>query len=308
MNMFPCPTTSATRAQIWFELRSGGLRVLAYGLGTAMVLYLVFALAGAFAPFRPFAMIGVFGVAPAALLLLARDAFGIRHEKKRAFLGAFEATQPRGTAQLASFKLLVRAACVLVALALIGVGIWTSLAELNDWSPWISKNGSDMRVPMLQLRGDLSARFESPWYALVAQAYNAMFLILCLVTTFATYVALRARYSILVIIWGSLLLLVGLALGIRSSLLPQAIGAAIPWIIAAALVIAIAHVLRSGFAERALTITYVCAAVALSIANLVAYLPGNAPPVGSGEILRQVLVPLLILVLAPWSLSRVRHT
>jgi hypothetical protein len=255
-------------------------------------------------------MIGVFGVAPAALLLLARDAFGIRREKKRAYLSAFEATQPRGTAQLASVKLLVRTACVLVALALIGVGIWASLSQLSEWAPWISKNGSDMRTPMLQMRDDLSGGFEGRWYELVAQAFNIVFFTLGLVATFATFVALRARYSSRVLIWGSLLLMlvVGLVLGIRAEAVPQAIGVAIPWIVEAALVIAIVQVLRSGFAERALTVTYVCVAVGLSIANLVAYLPGNVSPLGIDEISRQVLVPLLILFLAPWSLSRVRHT
>ena len=83
---------------------------------------------------------------------------------------------------------------------------------------------------------------------------------------------------------------------------------AIPWIVEGALVITIFLVLRHGFAERALNITYVCAAFVLSIANLVAYLPGNVPALGSGEIFRQILVPFLIFVLAPWSLSRIRHT
>jgi hypothetical protein len=310
MNMFPCPSASAIQAQVWFELRSGGLRVLAYGTGTAMVLYLLFTLAGPFFPFRPFAMIGVFGVAPAALLLLTRNAFGIRREKKRAYLSAFEATQPIGTAQMAGVKLLVRAACVLAVMAMIGLSVWASLSLLSEWGPWVTKKGNDMRMPMQQLLGDLADRFEGPWYGLVAHAYNVSFLILGLVTTFATFVALWARYSRGVVIWSSLLVLAGLALaiGFRSEALPQSMSVAIPWLVDAALVITIVYVLKSGFAERALTIPYVCAAVALSIANLVAYLPENVPPPGIGETFRQVLLPLLIFVLAPWSLSRIRHT
>ena len=308
MNMFPCPTSSATRAQVWFELRSGGLRVLAVGLGAALVLYLLFALAGPFVFFRPLAMIGVFGVAPAALLLLSRNAFGIRRENKRQYLSAFEATQPRTTAQMAGVKLLVRTACVVVAMAIVVVGVWASLSQLAEWGPWITKKGTDMRMPMLDVLKDMRSQFEGPWHELVAQAFNIMVFILGMVATFATFAALRARYSMSVVIWGSLLLVVAIFLGIRSDTLPQAMRAAIPWIVEAALVIAIVYVLKSGLTERALTITYVCIAVLLSIANLVAYLPENEPPLGMGEIFRQVLVPLLIFVMAPWSLNRIRHT
>ena len=308
MNMFPCPTSSATRAQVWFELRSGGLRVLAVGLGAALGLYLLFALAGPFVFFRPLAMIGVFGVAPAALLLLSRNAFGIRRENKRQYLSAFEATQPRTTAQMAGVKLLVRTACVVVAMAIVVVGVWASLSQLAEWGPWITKKGTDMRMPMLDVLKDMRSQFEGPWHELVAQAFNIMVFILCMVATFATFAALRARYSMSVVIWGSLLLVVAIFLGIRSDTLPQAMRAAIPWIVEAALVIAIVYVLKSGLTERALTITYVCIAVLLSIANLVAYLPENEPPLGKGEIFRQVLVPLLIFVMAPWSLNRIRHT
>lgn len=309
MNMFPCPTASATQAQVWFELRSGGLRVLAVGLGAALILYLLFALAGPFVFFRPFAMIGVFGVAPAALLLLSRNAFGIRREKKRQYLSAFEATQPCTTAQMAGVKLLVRTACVVVALAMIVVGVWASLSLLSEWGPWLTKKGTDIRMPMLDALKDMRSQFEGPWHELVAQAFNITVFILGLVTTFATFAALRARYSMRVVIWGSLLAAVLIGLGIRSNGLPEAIRAAIPWIIEAALVLTIVYVLRSGFAERALTVTYVCAAVLLSIGNLlVAFLPGNEQPLGTGEIFMQALLPLLIFILAPWSLNRVRHT
>lgn len=308
MNMLACPTSSAIQAQVWFELRSGGLRVLAVGLGAALVLYLLFALAGPFVFFRPLAMIGVFGVAPAALLLLSRNAFGIRREENRQFLSAFEATQPRATAQMAGVKLLVRTACVVAAMAIIGVGVWASLSQLSEWGPWITKKGTDMRIPMLDVLNDMRGQFEGRWHEIVAQAFTITVFVLGLVATFATFTALRARYSMRVIIWGSLLLVVGLALGIRSDTLPQAMRVAIPWIVEAALVISIVYVLWSGFADRALTITYVAVAVLLSILNLVAYLPGNEPPLGTGEIFRQALVPLLIFVLAPWSLNRLRHT
>ena len=41
---FPCPTSSATRAQVWFELKSSGLPVLAIGLALAILIPLLFAI------------------------------------------------------------------------------------------------------------------------------------------------------------------------------------------------------------------------------------------------------------------------
>ena len=41
---FPCPTSSATRAQVWFEMKSAGLPLLAIGLALAISNPLVFAI------------------------------------------------------------------------------------------------------------------------------------------------------------------------------------------------------------------------------------------------------------------------
>ena len=43
---FPCPTSSATRAQVWFDLKSSGLPVLTIGVALAIVILLVSAVSG----------------------------------------------------------------------------------------------------------------------------------------------------------------------------------------------------------------------------------------------------------------------
>ena len=48
------------------------------------------------------------------------------------YLNAFEATQAYGTAQLAALKLLVKSVCVLAALIVVGVSVWTSISMLGD--------------------------------------------------------------------------------------------------------------------------------------------------------------------------------
>jgi len=139
INVFriPCPTSSATRAQLWFDLKSNGLPVLTIGVALAMVIVLVSAVSGpidaawnadpdvpcpigecfwarAFPPlFAPFSLV--------VMLFLAGNAFGIRRRQGRTYVSAFEATQAYGTGQVAFLKLLVKSVCVLGALGALGV-------------------------------------------------------------------------------------------------------------------------------------------------------------------------------------------
>jgi hypothetical protein len=304
MNLLPCPISSATKAQVWFELRSSGLRVLAHGLILATLIYLLFALSIHYGPFRILTMIVVFGAAPAVLLLNGRNAFGIRRGQKRAYLSAFEATQPCGTAQMASVKLLVRAACTLVALAAICVSAWASAPLMDEWGPWISKKGTNVSTPLPQVRNELARQFgELTAYGHAAQVFTTVVFVLAVIAAFAAFSALRARYPRRLIITGSLLLLYLLALRIWSGG-PHLIHTATPWILAAAMVILIANLLRGGFAERALTTTYLFGALAISVAYWAAFLSG----ISIDSVAGNFLLPFMIFVLAPWSLSRIRHT
>jgi hypothetical protein len=126
---FPCPTSSAARAQVWLDLKSNGLPVLTIGVALAIVILLVSAISGpldaAFSEeiraslscsnrdcFYVRGMPVLF--APLSLLIvlvLAGNAFGIRRRQGRTYMSAFEATQAYGTAQLAALKLLVKSVC-----------------------------------------------------------------------------------------------------------------------------------------------------------------------------------------------------
>ncbi|HEX6244554.1 MAG TPA: hypothetical protein VFZ61_26730, partial [Polyangiales bacterium] len=122
---FRCPTASATRAQVWFELKSGGLQVLALGATLAIVSPLLFAVSVPVESLRALAiMSGLF--APLVVLAFGANAFGIRWKQGRSH-GVFEATQPLGTTWMASLKVLVRSGCVLAALAAAGGSVWASL-------------------------------------------------------------------------------------------------------------------------------------------------------------------------------------
>jgi hypothetical protein len=310
---FPCPTSSATRAQLWFELRSSGLPVLAIGLSSALLIFLLFAISIPVPVVRPFALASAMFFAPALLLYVGGNAFGIRQKQGRTYVSAFEATQPNGTAQLAGLKVLVRTACVLVALIAVGVSVWGSSSLISAWGEWLLDGKTDSSQGLLKFRREIGDSFFGglTGYALAARAIVASIAVAITVASFAVLAALRARYPRHLLVAGSLLLLYGLVLvllvmasenGIGPEFLLHATLKATFWIAAATPVVATAYLFWSGFAERALTIRYAVGALVISVAFAVASLPGNTV-----SMLSTVLLSLMVCVLAPWSLNRIRH-
>jgi Na+-transporting NADH:ubiquinone oxidoreductase subunit NqrD len=330
----PCPTSSATRAQVWFDLKSSGLPVLTIGGALAIVILLMGVVSN---PIDAATVPSDFGAtvscpetgciwAPArtltvlltvisllAMLFQGGNAFGIR---------SFEAAQAYGTPQLTALKLLVRSACFLAALIAVGVSTWTSLSLLGDEifiAMWEVPLSSQVRA----VNGALAALARYEQLALVVVAAVG---VVTWVASFAVLGALRARYLRRVNIAAASLLLSGLALallagaernGIVSPVVVHAIVASARWIILAAIVSATVYVFWSGFAERVLTARYACGALAISAAFAAAWLTvlqlagvqlAGMPPADAVWGLLPALLPLTASVLAPWSLSRVRHT
>ena len=257
---FPCPTTSATKAQVWFELKSSGLPVLSIGLAMAVVIFLLYAISIAVAPVRPAAVAApiMFGL-PALLFYFGGNAFGIRRRQGRTYVSAFEATQPYNTAQLAGVKVLVRTVCVLAALIAVGVSVWASSSLMGAWAEWIPDGQqADARPGLLEARqkfGDALGGLT--WYALAAQAVVVSVAVALLVAALAAFTALRARYFRRVLVAGSLLLLFVLAIvllvwatesGIASEFLLHAVFRTTGWIVLASMVLTTIYLIWSGFA------------------------------------------------------------
>ena len=337
---FPCPISSATRAQVWLDLKSNGLPVLTIGVALAIVILLMSAVSGPLdAAFSEeiraslscsnsdcFLVRGMpVLVAPLSLLtvlVLAGNAFGIRRRQGRTYLSAFEATQAYGTAQLAALKLLVKSVCVLAALIAIGVSVWISLPLLGDavliqmWNVPLNSQLPAIKDAVAALTG-----YEQLSLVVVAAVGVVIW-----VAAFAVLGALWTRYSRRVTIAASSLLLSGLALallalaerkGIVSPFVADATFATARWIFLATVVFTTVYVFWSGFAERVLTMRYASGAVAISAAFGTAWLtvlhmagvqPAGMSAMNAGWILSPALLPLTIGVLAPWSYSRVRHT
>lgn len=323
---FPCPTSSAMRAQAWFELRSSGLPVLAVGLGVATLIFLLFAISVSVAPVRTFAMgVAIFS-APIMLFLLASNAFGIRRRQGRLYASLFESTLPYGTAQFAVLKVLVRATCVLVALLAIGMSVWTSASLMGTWEMWAPAGDKNAVPGLLELRHEIGGAFaQQTGYVYAALGVVAAIIIAGVVVWHAAREALRARYGhgVLIVDWlppfcGFALILVTLAgrFGIASPSQVAALFGAIGWIMTGAIVLATIYLLWSGFAERVLTIRYACGALAITAVFAAAWLTvllAAGLPLSGMTATKAIwllwLVPLLLMqsFLAPWSLNRVRH-
>jgi hypothetical protein len=314
---FRCPTSSATRAQVWFELKSSGLPVLAIGLALAMLNPLVFALSIPFPFVRPFAPLCAVLSVP-AVLILGGNAFGIRRRQGRTYASAFEATQPYDTARLAGLKVVVRTVCVLTALIAVGVSAWASSSLASRWGE------------MQQLRQAIQGAVEGlTGFQLAALAIVASIGVAIMVAFRAALVALRARYPRHVNVAGSLLLLHVFVLvllmlaeqsGIASTFVlyaAQDLTNRVIAVVGAANVLATAYLLWRVLAERLLTLRQACGATLASAAFGAAWVTvltaagaplAVKPMTDAAPLLSPVLLPLMAAVLATWSLSRVRHT
>jgi len=306
---FSCPTSSAVKAQVWFELRSSGLLVVAIGLASAVLIQLVTAISIPYVPVRIVSGLIVMVIVFATPIVMARNAFGIRHRQGRTFFSSFEAIQPLGTAQLAGVKLLVRMVCVILALVAVGMSTWQSDSLISKWGPWVEdgneeaikrlENGPHLEKIRTMFGDELFGETKDRDFENVVSIVIAVILI---VSALAAFSAFRARYPRRVYITGALWLLFLIwESSVSGSLLP-ATRTAINWIVYAAILSTTVYLLRSGLAERSLTIRYVCYALAISAVTILIDLPERV-----GPFLAVVCLPLMICFSAPWALGRVRH-
>ena len=268
-----------------------------------------------------------------AVLILGGNAFGIRARQGRTYASAFDATQAWGTARMAGLKVLVRSVCLLAALLAVGTSAWTSASvipfdvlEGMDNDTFIEKSRAPLSGLMRAIRGGVGAMSA---YELLALAFVAVIVVAVMVASRAAFTALRARYPRQLNIAGSLLLLHVFVLvllmqaeqfGIASQFVLDAAqdltNRAIA-VVAAASVLATVYLFWTVLAERLLTPRQACGAILVSAAFGAAWVtvltaagvPLSAMPARDAiGMLSPALLPLMASVLAPWSLSRVRHT
>jgi hypothetical protein len=311
--------------------------VLAIGGALAIVIPLLFVvttrldvvLSGVFTQpaTRAFALVVAVFSLP-VVLLLGGNAFGIRARQGHRYVSVFEATQACGTARMAGLKVLVRSVCLLAALVAVVTSVWTSASiipfdVLHDNDTFIEKARSPLSGWMRAIEGVVRAMGA---YELLALAFVTAIVVAVMVAWRAALVALRARYARRLTLAGWSLLLHGLVLvlltqaaarGFGSAFLLDAVLGVTKWVTAAAIVVATIYLLWSVVAERLLTPRQAAGAVLVSAAFGTAWLTvlraagvhlAGMPTTDVAWTLTPVLLPLMAVALASWSLSRVRHT
>ena len=187
---FQCPTSSATRAEVWFELKSRGLPVLAIGVVLAIVNPLLFAVSvpsRAPAPSSRSLRCSPWPAVPRRQCLWDSQGPG------RWSVSAFEATQPNGTARLAGLKVLVRSVCVLAALVAVGVSVWASLSFIAVGKGYEPLPGYQ---PLRSWQGAIeSAVGALTGYQQIALAVVASIGVVVMVASHAAFVAIAARHA-----------------------------------------------------------------------------------------------------------------
>ena len=308
---FPCPTSSATRAQLWFEMKSSGLPVLTMGLVLAISIPLVFAITRPIGFAHDYAPSWA-GLSVLFVLMFGVNAFGIRWRQGRAFAGAFEATQPYGTAWLAGIKVLMRSVCLLPAMIAVSLSVWASLSFIA-----IGKGADYLRSGLRVIEGAVGALTG---YQQVALAVVASIGVAVMVASVAAIIALAARYPrplntatcLYLLSWGLALALLALD-GYRGIGL---LFGPTRFIDAPALVLATVYISWRAFAERLLTLRWAFGIVLVSVAFATGWVTllraagvqiAGLPAMDAVWMLSPTLMPLMASVLAPWSLSRIRH-
>jgi len=310
---FACPTSSATKAQIWFELKSSGIPILALGAISSIAVVLLFAFGIPFPRLREYAIGLPVAFLPLILLLMGVNAFGIRRKQGRMSLSAFEATQPYAIARMAGLKILVRSACMLLAIAIVGAAFWLSTSLLYKWTGWVV-DGKEVTPKLLQFRDTIAATFGGQTgRAILSLATVSILSVIATIAAGATYPALRLRYGsrpayvlMLIPLWalGVLPLAIAVNRGVVSRSVLDMVLSISFWTVVAAAVLTIIYLFWSGLRQGALTTGYICGAVLVSVAFAAACLP-------SGTVVGMflpALVPLIPIIAAPWSLGRIRHT
>ena len=334
---FPCWTSSTTRAQVWFELRTRGLPLLTVALALAIVNPVLFAVSDRFdtalsdgaREYLPCRVDGWFyarflAVAFAGLSVLTAvgfggNAYGIRWRPGHRYISAFEAAQAYGTSGLAGVKVLVRSVCVLTAFIVVVASVWAS-GSINMAGRMFVGPFANWQQAIENAAGALTGTH------LLALVVVAAIGVAIWVAGWAAAGALATRYPRRYNIVASLVLLYGLALvllvvagrrGIGPDLPIGAILRATSWAAAAATVLTTGYLLWRGFAEQLLTMRQACGAVVVSAAFGAAWLTllgsigmplAGMPATDAVRLLSPSVLPLTISALATWSFSRLRHT
>jgi hypothetical protein len=302
----PCPVSSPMAAQAWYEMRTGGARVLSRGIMSAMGFALVVLIAS---PLNEES--GGYFYANTALvwglampvIAGARSVLGVRRTQGKTYLSSFDAIRPAGTGRLIGLKVAIASAGILLSWVAMVTAFWVLPTDFMGLGP--KRDFTD------------ALRLATSVELVLAALIPPLFVVALMAYAVAIH-ALFLRNPRGVVIGGQVvgIYLVGMIYALATDRVTDSAMLAQLAVVTVAGVVVTLHLYWRVLSERILGAGGLTVAVALGIflgAGGRFYRPrvgGSGADAGVASMLPLavvVLVPLLALVLAPWSFARIRH-
>jgi hypothetical protein len=301
-----CPISSPTAAQLWYETRTGGARVVGRGILSVMGFTLVVLIAypmgeesGGYFYATAVLIIGLF----LPLIAGLRSLLGVRRAQGVTYLSPFNTTRPITTARLIGLKVTVTSFAILLSWVAIGTAFWvlpTDFMELGT-------------KPDFDLGLLVTAPLDVAILVLIPLAYAVT-----LIASAGAVHAVFLRHPRPVVVGGQVFgiyLVAMIYLFATDRVTESAILVQVAVITAAGALVTL-YLCRRTLRERIFGTRGLIAILALEtgVAAGVVFFPerwgglgGDLSPADIPPVALIVLLPLLASVLTPWSFARIRH-
>lgn len=228
-----CPTTSATAAEIWRELKLNGVPTLASAVLMALAIPILSWMFSAWSaiegdpPWDAGSLGGLASILFIPLFVASRNLFDIQRRQGVASMSLYDAVRPASTAKLLAVKMAVILSVMLVAAALIIASYWFNASRLgNNFVVAVSAASNAKSWPLV---------LALVWVVQLAT------LLLCLATA-QVYVVLKAKGLILLFAGGFGLIIYTAAMASLGDRLGVSLLALHLWLIAASLALVTVYV------------------------------------------------------------------
>lgn len=299
----PCPTASPTRAQLWLEVYTGGARVLGMGILSVMGFTLVVQIAstkyGGYFWANMALIVGLF----LPLIAGSRLLLGVRRTQGTTYLSPFDATRPITTARLIGLKVAVTSFAILLSWAAVGTAFWTLPTDFMGLGT----------KPDIDVEHLVTAPLDLAMLILIPLVY-AVTLMAYVGAVHALFLRNRRQVIVGAQVFG--IYLVGMIYALATGRVPgSAILVQVAAVTAVGALVTL-YLCRRALSERIFGTRGLIAVLALgaAVGAGIVFFPGRWGGPG-GELTAVsillvaliVLLPLLAMVLAPWSFAGIRH-
>lgn len=301
-----CPVSSATLAQLWFEVHTLGGRIARSGVVLGLLAVVLLSLRGA---------VGVSTEGLVSYMLLATtlplfvalpSVLGLRRKPGHAYMGGFAGTLPLGTTRLVWLKVLVASLALFIAWGFIAASLWIVVQ-------WLDGSNPDLRHVLAEYVPDLPGGVAGMAAAALVPVY--VIALLAIAAALHALLVLNGKRFLLcalgITLYGTAIVVMVVRGWLDGDLIFELHLAAF----AGAFILGIAFLLRRGLADRIVSTRSIGAVVASGLAFALATREMNSEwlnPGGKGleEWVAGFLIgllPLAAVALLPWSFSRLRH-